>query len=369
MSSVVHYEGGVWRSDFFLNHLDWLRGCANLCLVEIRPAEVLLLQNWRKKLAFLPLHVRHPGEAFLDQVAMWNLYPSQKIYIKRWNRKKLALGMPLTSLTATSNITHSAIASQDSSRVTTTFNAHCTGHCTIEDFNVNFAYLKSKSVRYRTVLCAWYHVQEGNVPDHGPANGTGVHYKVVWARVRVLWTTMYLGIQEVVLLQKTMELHKPEWIFSTPFYTINPFGPSAGRISRCPRTTELLPAYDIRHNKRAWSWNHARLFSSLIGSNHDDGRVVCLKRGIQGTSCKWSSSASPVRSGHKPHACIACMHPMHECGTRKQYVAWKSDSSEKLPSVRGYCVEQLTTISSANCTLISNNIKKLQSILYRSHSQ
>ena len=44
----------------------------------------------------------------------------------------------------------------------------------------------------------------------------------------------------------------------------------------CLCTTELLPAYDIQHNKRAWSWNHARLFSSLIGSNHDDGHPVCL---------------------------------------------------------------------------------------------
>ena len=65
--------------------------------------------------------------------------------------EKMALGMPLTSLNAASNITHSAIASQDSSRMTTTFNAHCTGHCTVEDFNVNFANHDAKSVRYRTV--------------------------------------------------------------------------------------------------------------------------------------------------------------------------------------------------------------------------
>ena len=83
-------KAGVWRSDFFLKHLDWLRGCANLCLEEIRQVEVLLLQKWRKKFAFLSPHVSHPGKAFLDQVAIWNLYPSPKIYIKCWNRKKIS---------------------------------------------------------------------------------------------------------------------------------------------------------------------------------------------------------------------------------------------------------------------------------------
>ena len=45
----------------------------------------------------------------------------------------------------------------------------------------------------------------------------------------------------------------------------------------CPCMTKLLPAYGIRQNKRAWSCYRARLFSSLIGSNHDNGHVVCLK--------------------------------------------------------------------------------------------
>ena len=50
---------------------------------------------------------------------------------------------------------------------------HCTVHCTVENFNVNFANLDSKSERYRTVLCAEYHVQERNVPDHGTATARG----------------------------------------------------------------------------------------------------------------------------------------------------------------------------------------------------
>ena len=133
--------------------------------------------------------------------------------------------MPLTSLNAASNITHSAIASQGSSRLPTTFNAHCTGHCTLEDFNVNFANLDSKSVRFRTAPCTWYHVQERNVPDDGTATGTRVHYKVVWACARVSWTVnprSSLSSENNGVAQTGVTL----------FCTINPFGPSAGCVSR-----------------------------------------------------------------------------------------------------------------------------------------
>ena len=56
--------------------------------------------------------------------------------------------MPPTSLNAAN--THSAIAFQYSSRVTTTFNAHCTVHCIVGDFNVILA-KNSKEDRYDTV--------------------------------------------------------------------------------------------------------------------------------------------------------------------------------------------------------------------------
>ena len=143
---------GAWRSDFFVNDLDWLRGCANLCLEEISPVEVLLLKKWRKKFAFLSLHVRCQGEAFLDQLAIWNLYPSQKIYVKWRHRKKLALWMPLTSLNAALYITHSVIASQDSSRVTTTFNGHSTRHHSGRFQRIFWeSRLKVGTILYRTV--------------------------------------------------------------------------------------------------------------------------------------------------------------------------------------------------------------------------
>ena len=63
------------------------------------------------------------------------------------------------------------------------------------------------------------------------------------------------------------------------------------------------------------------------------------------------------------------MHPRHECDTRKQSVEWKSDSPEKLQSGcvcvggGGYCVVQLTTISSANGTL--DGKCQTRSIIYK----
>ena len=100
--------------------------------------------------------------------------------------KKLALGMPPTLLNAASNITHSAIADQDSSRVTTTFNVHCTVQCAVGDFNVNFAIITTQS-RYNTVP---YCVHDTTcrsatswIMDHGTATSdwgrSAVHYKVV----------------------------------------------------------------------------------------------------------------------------------------------------------------------------------------------
>ena len=67
---------------------------------------------------------------------------------------KTALGMPPISLTDASKITNSAVASKESSPVTTTFDVHCTAHCTVEDCNVKLANQDAKSVRYHTVQCA-----------------------------------------------------------------------------------------------------------------------------------------------------------------------------------------------------------------------
>ena len=206
MSSVVHYEDGdikVWFFSKLLGLIAWLREFMSRRNPSSRSASSPKVE---KKVSFLSHHVRHPAEAFLDQVAIRSLYPSPNIFIKWWNRKKLALGMPVTSLNAASNITHSAIASQDSSRVTMTFNAHCTGHCTVEDFNVNFANHNAKSIPYRIV----HMISRAGAQRTGSWNcnwvRSALHYKVVWM-YHELW------LQEVVLLEKTMELQKPEWHF------------------------------------------------------------------------------------------------------------------------------------------------------------
>ena len=129
--------------------------------------------------------------------------------IKSWNQNKLALGRPQISLNAAPNITHSAIASQDSSPVTMTFNAYCIVHYVVEHFNLNFGNHDAKLVRYRTVLCAWYYMQERNDSDHGTATGARVH-----GTTKIVWEYHELWLQEVVLLEKTMELHKPKWQYS-----------------------------------------------------------------------------------------------------------------------------------------------------------
>ena len=61
--------------------------CANPCLEEIRPVEMLLPKKWRKKFAFLSPHVGCPGKAFLDHASVSKLYPWAKSNIKCSNRK------------------------------------------------------------------------------------------------------------------------------------------------------------------------------------------------------------------------------------------------------------------------------------------
>ena len=58
--SEITMKIALLRSDFLLNNLDWLRSCKNLRLEEIRPVEVLLLQERRKKLCSFSHHVTRP---------------------------------------------------------------------------------------------------------------------------------------------------------------------------------------------------------------------------------------------------------------------------------------------------------------------
>ena len=161
----------VWSSDFCSDQLGlivWLHESISWRNPSGRSASSPKVKE--KALQFSP-HIRHPGMALINQVGIRNLYHSANIYIKSWNRKQLALERPLILLNIASNITHSSIADQDSSRVATTTSAHCTGHCTVEDFYVKFADRDAKSAGYRTVLWAWRHMYSAGVHRPGTACG------------------------------------------------------------------------------------------------------------------------------------------------------------------------------------------------------
>ena len=142
---------GIWRSDFFSKRLGliaWLREFMSRRNPSSRSASSPKVEE-KVCISFSSCSTPRRGLSRSNRHLKFTSFAKDLHQVLK--PEKMALGMPLTSLNAASNITHSAIASQDSSRMTTTFNAHCTGHCTVEDFNVNFANHDAKSVRYRTV--------------------------------------------------------------------------------------------------------------------------------------------------------------------------------------------------------------------------
>ena len=103
--------------------------------------------------------------------------------------KILALGIAPTSLNAASNITHSAIASQDSSGVTTTCSAHCTVHCAARDFNVKICELRCKvgTIPYRTVRMILSRVRlRAQRPGTGSAGAAPRGHSVLQSRVSIM---------------------------------------------------------------------------------------------------------------------------------------------------------------------------------------
>ena len=113
---------------------------------------MLLLKKLKEKFEFLSLHVRHRSFSTSLSRSSRHLKPISlaKYLYQMLKPKKMALGMPLTLLNAASNLTYSAIASQDSPPETTTFKAHCTVHFVVGDFNVTFAKITKQS-QYDTV--------------------------------------------------------------------------------------------------------------------------------------------------------------------------------------------------------------------------
>ena len=100
-----------------------------------------------KTLLFSP-SVQCPGEALLDLVDIWIVYPQalKQKKIGTWEATDIAKRR-------VTNSTHSAIASHGSSRVTTTFNAHCTVYCTVEDVNVKADSQYQKRSDQRPATC------------------------------------------------------------------------------------------------------------------------------------------------------------------------------------------------------------------------
>ena len=205
-------KAGVLRSDFLLNHLDWLRGCANLCLEEIRPVEVLLLQMWRKKLLFYSL--------------CWT--PRKGLYGSSRRLKPISLAKDLHQVLKPKKIGTSEVTDIAKLRV----KHHPFRHCLWRFFTSNDdlqcalyilyktlysgrfqrkfceSRLKVGTIPYRTDITC---VQERNVPDHGSATGTGVHSKAVWDWECIMHCDyIYKNLQESSLVWE----NNPEWHFS-----------------------------------------------------------------------------------------------------------------------------------------------------------
>ena len=119
-----------------------MRKCANLRLEEIRPVEVILPEKWRKTL-----------------LSFSSCFTTRKgLYRQGRHLKPISLGQDLHQLTKQKNTRQRPLAFfcitprrvslipplsinilyEYSSGHSLTFNAHCTAHCTVENFNVKF---------------------------------------------------------------------------------------------------------------------------------------------------------------------------------------------------------------------------------------
>ena len=166
-----------WREGmkaWFFHDWNWLRGCTNLCLEGVRPVEVLLLQKWRKKLCFSSPHVRRPEKAFVDQNR--HLKPISVAKHLHQVLKPKKIGNTDATEFAKFRYEHTGNTFRNCPSRFFTSDDDLQGvlYSTLYSgrFQSNFLRITTES-RYDTVpyLCAWYHVQERIVPDHGSATG------------------------------------------------------------------------------------------------------------------------------------------------------------------------------------------------------
>ena len=184
----AYLESGVWRSDFFLNHLDWLRGCASLCPEEIRPVN---------RGDSSPKLEGKVGISFSSCSA-----PRRGLYRSSRHLKPMSLAEDLHQALRPKKfgtwdatdigkrrVKHHPFRhcrSQDSSRVTTIRPSMRIVRDTVESrISTKILRLSNKPVRYRTVRCSWYHVEDGNVPDHGrrPRPATAIDRRALQSSV------------------------------------------------------------------------------------------------------------------------------------------------------------------------------------------
>ena len=144
--------------------------------------------------------------------------------------KKMSLKRSQVSHNAALNITHSAITSQDSSRVATTFNAHCTStlHSGRSKRKMCTSRCKVGTIPYRTVRMT------SRARVQCPGTATGTEHSVGISRIVYLSAKLKLQGQQSCLGESGI----PQ-TGVTLSYTINPFGPSAGCIFILEMKTSL----------------------------------------------------------------------------------------------------------------------------------
>ena len=223
----------MWRSEFFqTTRIDCMVARIYVSKKSVQYKCVFFSKSEGKNFALFrimfnaqkrPLQIKSAFETYIN---------CQRFTSRAETEKKLALDRTQVSHNVASNITNSAIAFQDSSWLTTTFSAHCTVHCAVEDFNVIFAIITPQS-RFdtvpRTVLSVGHHAQ--------------CYLQDIMCRSTKSWNCVWGRSAVHILVGAYHELStKPRSSLSSEnndipqtgvklAYSINSFGSSAGRVS------------------------------------------------------------------------------------------------------------------------------------------
>ena len=125
MSLIVHHEGGVFEGLTFSERLGLVARLRESMSQRNSSSRSASSPKVEEKVCISFSSCSMPRRGLSSSSRHLKPTSLAKDLHQALKPKKMALEMPLTSLSAASNITHSAIASQNFSRVTTTFNAPC----------------------------------------------------------------------------------------------------------------------------------------------------------------------------------------------------------------------------------------------------